>query len=86
VCENRVLRGIFGPKWNEVIGRFRKSQGEELHSFILSCSYQIKEQEMGRDCTTQDIAVLRPTTFWSENLKRRGQYEDIGEDSGIILK
>jgi hypothetical protein len=29
VFENRVLRRIFGPKRNEVIGRWRKLQKEE---------------------------------------------------------
>jgi hypothetical protein len=31
VFENRVLRRIFGPKWNEVTGEWRKLHSEELH-------------------------------------------------------
>jgi hypothetical protein len=33
VFENRVLRRIFGPKLDEVIGEWRKLQNEELHNF-----------------------------------------------------
>jgi hypothetical protein len=32
VFENRVLRRIFGPKGNEVIGEWRKLHIEELHN------------------------------------------------------
>jgi hypothetical protein len=31
VFENRVLRGIFGPKRAEVMGDWRKLHNEELH-------------------------------------------------------
>jgi hypothetical protein len=39
VFENRVLRGIFGPKRDEVIGGWRKLRNEELHN--LHCSPSI---------------------------------------------
>jgi hypothetical protein len=32
VFENRVLRRIFGPKRDEVIGEWRKLHNEELHT------------------------------------------------------
>jgi hypothetical protein len=32
VYENRVLRRIFGPKRDEVMGRWRKLHNEELHN------------------------------------------------------
>jgi hypothetical protein len=32
VLENRVLRRIFGPKWEEVAGGWRKLHSEELHN------------------------------------------------------
>jgi hypothetical protein len=38
VCENRVLRGIFGPKRDEVIGGWRKLHNEELHNLYCSPS------------------------------------------------
>jgi hypothetical protein len=31
VCENRVLRRIFGPKINDVMEGWRKLHNEELH-------------------------------------------------------
>jgi hypothetical protein len=33
VFDNRVLKGIFGPKRNEVIGDCRRLHNEELHNF-----------------------------------------------------
>jgi hypothetical protein len=36
VFENRVLRGIFGPKRNEVIGGWKKLYNEELYELYSS--------------------------------------------------
>jgi hypothetical protein len=36
VFENRVLRRIFGPKWDEVTGKWRKLHNEELHDLYSS--------------------------------------------------
>jgi hypothetical protein len=36
LCENRVLRRIFGPKREEVAGGWRKLHIEELHSMYSS--------------------------------------------------
>jgi hypothetical protein len=38
VFENRVLRRIFGPKRDEVTGRWRKLHNEELHDLYSSPS------------------------------------------------
>jgi hypothetical protein len=38
VFENRVLRKIFGPKRDEVIGGWRKLHNEELHDLYSSPS------------------------------------------------
>jgi hypothetical protein len=38
VVENRVLRGIFGPKKDEVTGEWRKLHNEELHDLYSSPS------------------------------------------------
>jgi hypothetical protein len=48
VCENRVLRRIFGPKRDEVTGDWRKLHNEELHAK----RNEIKEGESGRACST----------------------------------
>jgi hypothetical protein len=36
VFENWVLRGIFGPKRDEIIGDWRKLYNEELHNLYYS--------------------------------------------------
>jgi hypothetical protein len=46
VVENRVLRRIFGPKWDEVTGDWRKLHNEELH--ILYSSPNIIRQIKSR--------------------------------------
>jgi hypothetical protein len=40
VCENRVLRRIFGPKREEVAGDWRRLQNEELHNLRASSCIQ----------------------------------------------
>jgi len=54
VFENRVLRRVFGPKRDEVTGKWRKLHKEELND--LYCSHNIvrviKERiEMGWACS-----------------------------------
>jgi hypothetical protein len=48
VFENRVLRTIFGPKRDEVTGRWRKLHNEELHNLYTSPSIirMIKSRRM----------------------------------------
>jgi hypothetical protein len=48
VFENRVLRGIFGPKKDEVTGGRRKLHNEELHDLSSSPSIigMIKSRRM----------------------------------------
>jgi len=36
VFENRVLRRMFGPKWEEVAGGWRRLHNEELHNLYAS--------------------------------------------------
>jgi hypothetical protein len=47
--ENRVLRGIFGPKRNEVTGEWRKLHNEELRDLYSTPSIirMIKSRRMG---------------------------------------
>jgi hypothetical protein len=49
VFGNRVLRGIFGPKTDEVTGGWRQLHNEELHNFYSSPSIirMIKSRRMG---------------------------------------
>jgi hypothetical protein len=56
VFENRVLKGIFGPKRDEVTGEWRKLRNEKLHDLYLfpKCKWnnEIEEDEMGGACST----------------------------------
>jgi hypothetical protein len=45
VFENRVVRGIFGPKRNEVTGGWRELHNEELHNLYSSLSVMRIRQE-----------------------------------------
>jgi hypothetical protein len=48
VFDNRVLRRIFGPKWDGVTGGWRKLHNEELHDLYSSPSItrMIKSKKM----------------------------------------
>jgi hypothetical protein len=53
VIENRVLRRIFGPKRDEVIGERRKLHNEELNDLYSSPNIdQIDKNEVGGSCST----------------------------------
>jgi hypothetical protein len=56
VFENRMLRRIFVPKRDKVMGGWRKLHNEELHNLYSSPSIirmiQVKEDEMGGACST----------------------------------
>jgi hypothetical protein len=49
VCDNRLLRRIFGPKRDDVTGDWRKLQNEELHNLYPSPNIirMIKSRKMG---------------------------------------
>jgi hypothetical protein len=48
VFENRVVRRIFGPKWDAVTGEWRKLHNDELHILYSSpnITRQIKSRRM----------------------------------------
>ena len=57
VFENRVLRGIFGPKKDEVTGEWRKLHNEELND--LYCSPNIVRVIRSRRKRWEDHAARK---------------------------
>ena len=54
VFENRVLRRIFGPKRDEIAGKWRKLHNEELNDLYSLPSIagdKIEKNEMGEACS-----------------------------------
>ena len=88
VFENRVLRRIFGPKWDGVTGEWRKLHNEELND--LYCSPNtilvikwIRMRWMGHVAPTGDRrGVYRALV---RNLRERGHLEELGVDGRTIL-
>jgi hypothetical protein len=55
VFENGVLRRIFGPKKEEVAGRWRKLHNQELHNLFFAkynYDYKVEEDKVGGTCGT----------------------------------
>jgi len=56
VFENRVVRRMFGPKREEVVGGWRRLHSDGVHNFLRFTTYysgdQMKEDEIGEECRT----------------------------------
>jgi hypothetical protein len=67
VFENRVLRRIFGPKRDEVLGGWRELHNEELHNLYCSPSVirMIKSKRM------------RWAAYIARMRKKRNEYSDF---------
>jgi hypothetical protein len=91
VFENRVLRGIFGPKGDGVMGEWRNLHNGELHNLHSSLDIirQIKSRlmrwggggmwqawERGETCTG----------FWLESPKEKDHFKDLGVDGRMGSK
>jgi hypothetical protein len=55
VFENTVLRRIFGPKTQEVVGRWRRLHNEESHNLEIH---------------KKNIKVIKSLTRWPRNVAR----------------
>jgi hypothetical protein len=75
VFENRVLRGIFGPKRVEAIGGWRKLHNEELYNLYCFPSI-IKMTKSRRMRWAGHVAGMggggMHIGFWWESQKERG--------------
>jgi hypothetical protein len=93
--ENRVLRGIFVPKRDEVAGRCRRRHNQELHNWYVSLNFisVIKSsrmkwawnvEQMGDVRNAYNILVEKPDGKKSLG-RRRSRWEDnIRMDLGEI--
>ena len=87
VFENRVLRRIFGRKWDELTGEWRKLHNEELN--YLYCSPYIVWVIKWRMRWAGNVERIWRgevyTGFWWGNLRKRDHLGDPGVDGRIIL-
>jgi hypothetical protein len=89
VSENRVLRRIFGPKRDEVSGRWRRLHNEELHNLhdLLNIIRVIELRRMrwvGRIARTEEIRDAYNILIGKPEGKNH--LEDPGIDGKIILE
>jgi len=89
VFENRVLRRLFGPKRNEVIGEWRKLRIQELRVFysLPSIVWMVKLRRMR---WVGHVACMRErrgcTGFYWGNLMERGHRGGPDVDVRTILR
>jgi hypothetical protein len=87
VFENRVLRRIFGPEREEVVGGWRRLQNEELHNVYDSLNI-IRVIKSWKRRWTEHVACMEGmyTTFRPENMNGIHHGEELGTDGKEILK
>jgi len=88
VFQNRVLRKIFGPKSDEITGKWRKLHNEELNDLYSSPNI-VRVIELRRMRWAGHVARMgekRGEGFWWGNLKERYHLRDPGVDGRIILR
>jgi hypothetical protein len=89
MSENRVLRRIFGPKRDGVIGEWRKLHNEEPNDLYYSINI-IRVIKLRRiRCVGYVVCMGRGDVyrgFWWGNLRERCHLEDPDVERRIILK
>jgi len=88
VSENRVLRGIFGPKRDKVIREWRKLHNKDLNDLYCSPNiiWVIKTRRMRWVGHVACMGREAYTGFWWGNLGERGHLVNPGADGRLILR
>jgi hypothetical protein len=89
VFENRVLRGIFGHKGDEVTGEWRKLHSGDLHNLYSSPDIirQIKSRRMRWAGHVARVGEGRKVyRFWWESPRERAHLKDQGVDGRMGSK
>jgi len=87
VFENMVLRRIFGPRWDEVTGEWRRLHNEELNDLYSSLSTVrvIKSRRMRWAGHVARVGEERGCIgSWWENRREGDYWRDLGVDGWII--
>ena len=99
VLENRVLRGIFGPKRDEVTGELRKLHNEKFIDLYSQNNIWVKN-DMGGACSTygerrgayrvlmgnpeRNWQLGRPRRRWKDNIKMNLQEVGFGALTRLV--
>ena len=87
MLENRVMRRLFGPKWDEVTGEWRNLHNKEFNDLYCSPSIVRVIRRMRWVGHVARMGVRRGVCrFRWGNLRERDHLEDRGADGRIILR
>jgi hypothetical protein len=91
MSENRVLRRVFGPKREEVVGGWTRLHNEELRYLYYSPNI-IRDIISRRMIWAERVAHMgekrplgRPTRRWEDNIRTGFIWLRIGTCGGVLL-
>jgi hypothetical protein len=84
MLKNKVLRRIFGPRWDQVKAEWRRLHSEELYVLYSTTNIIRVIKWTGHvACMGRGLGAC---WVWWGNLRNGGNLEDRGVDESIILK
>jgi hypothetical protein len=72
--QNKILKWVFGPKKDEVVGRWEKLRNQQFRD-LYSLPSIIKEDEIG-GAFSKNGEKRNAYIYWWENQRERDHYED----------